>query len=303
MDVARKEATLMPTKSVRTGISVLLLGVVFLSASACQTTSTTPNVAIPQTKICLKSVALGLFDGAELAADHPSKVEVAFTLLQVGLEITADCYSVVHDLLGQPSASQASTRYASAPHAAAQQLAPPVVSKQLADTYPTPTAGFSPIAITFDSSAKMVNCTAAPVTGVYAYNIPAEMVVGSDTQQETFVEPIVSIPNQPRVDTLPPTRDTASDPAAVAQHLFDQDNIGQYFNAPGQYSDALQVTIPPQTKTQLHIPLTLHYRYGEAAVGQGDQATGWLWMYTYTFTQDRSTITHTDQLVSSQDCA
>lgn len=188
---------------------------------------------------------------------------------------SADCFQAAVDLISQIKITNN------------QQQEPQVVYKQHVDsTFP----------YTFTSSI-LSNCTDAPASGIYSYNLPLILNIGTlDSSNklqplETFVEPLPSIPTSPDY-TLFPSKGgdfvANSDSELLAKQLYsDNDFPDNYFNQPGQSSDSFPLKIPANKKVQLNLPLTISYRAGDGEVIRNGQAgQGMQWMYVYTFQRD-----------------
>jgi hypothetical protein len=147
-----------------------------------------------------------------------------------------------------------------------------------------------------------INNCASPYSesGTYEYNLPLVLIVGTadvsgNFQSTTFVEPLPFIPPDPAYyellpaagQSFPPTTATTTDAELIAETLYSNQDLPQYFNPVGQPSDSFALTVPAHSEVTLHLPVTIDYRIGEAEVNHsGQPGPGYLWAYAYQFSRD-----------------
>jgi hypothetical protein len=165
---------------------------------------------------------------------------------------------------------------------------------------------------TFDS-APIDNCASGfSQTGTFYYDEPLVLIVGSAPaggafSGTTFLEPLPYIrPNPSAYELLPAPgnsfNNATTDAELIAQAVYTQENLPQYFNKPGQASDSFSLAIPAHSKVVLHLPLIITYRIGEGEVNHGGQpGLGMLWAYTPYFERnfDPANLTPQQEVVTS----
>lgn len=121
------------------------------------------------------------------------------------------------------------------------------------------------------TSDVIYNCAPYQVSGQYDYNVPFDMIVGTDQQTTDF-------------QSLPVQNQT-SDAALIANQLYNDDNIGQFFTSNGAPSGVYNLTAPPQSETRLTFSITIDYRYGIGQVidTNGNAGETQVWLYNFSF--------------------
>jgi hypothetical protein len=120
------------------------------------------------------------------------------------------------------------------------------------------------------------NCTDAPSTLTFSFNVPFSMVVGAQDSQGTF--------------TARPT--ATDDNALVAKQIFDQYNVTQ--NITSGPSQTVSMEVPAHKSVVLTLPIRQHYKYGSARITRNGTSTDIPWFYTSGFEQS-GPITYAEQ--------
>jgi hypothetical protein len=240
------------------------LGFILVATSACGWGAGSITTAPPNTVECLKEVVPAVIQ-VFTAQEAPSLLDLA--------QITLECTPVVVDLYQQLTLPDQTVLHVEATN----------ITKSA----------------TVQSSAYP-NCSFQPIQATYSYDLPVTLTIGSGIITSNYYEPF-NVADRLHRDTLPPS--PADTNSRLADAIYSQYNLAQWFNTPGQPSDQVTVTVPARSKISLSIPILLYYKQGYGVVRYHHQDSPTTrWAYDYQFSADHTQIAKSITPVTSLDC-